>query len=155
MQSMISLKDLGPLVGTEIGLSGWTLIDQAMIDRFAEVTDDHQFIHVDPIRAAKTPFGGTIAHGFLTLSLISGMAEKSVPSFREQKFTVNYGFDKVRMVSPVRSGKRVRGHFKLADVRPRGPAFTMITYDVSIEIEDEDKPALTALWIVLIQFDPE
>jgi acyl dehydratase len=152
----ISLVDVPGLVGQELGTSEWITVDQTMIDLFADATHDHQFIHVDPTRAeAESPFGGTIAHGFLTLSLLSTMNFKTVPKIREQTMGINYGFDRVRFMSPVRSGSRVRGHFTLADCRFRGAGMLMTTYDISIEIENEKKPALTACWITIVQFDPK
>jgi acyl dehydratase len=126
-----------------------------MIDAFAHATDDHQYIHVDPVRAAESPFGGTIAHGFLTLSLLSTMNFNCLPRIREQTMGINYGFDTVRFVAPVKAGARIRGHFILAEARFRGAGMLMTTYDVSIEIENERKPALTAKWITIIQFDPK
>ncbi|MCM2290829.1 MaoC family dehydratase [Allorhizobium sp. BGMRC 0089] len=152
----ISLSDIPGLVGQTLGISKWFTVDQTMIDTFARATDDHQFIHTDPVRAsAETPYGGTIAHGFLTLSLLSAMNYDCVPTVREQTMGINYGFDSVRFMSPVRSGKRVRGHFILEGARFRGAGMVMTTYDVSIEIEEERKPALTAKWLTLIQFDPK
>nr|WP_280519911.1 MaoC family dehydratase [Rhizobium cremeum] len=150
------MSDVPGLVGKEIGLSNWITVDQTMIDAFAGATDDHQFIHVDPVRAAaETSFGGTIAHGFLTLSLLSAMNYDCLPKIREQTMGINYGFDKIRFMSPVRCGKRIRGHFVLSEARFRGAGMMMTTYDVSIEIEDEKKPALTATWITIVQFDPK
>ena len=155
MVKEISLADVRGLIGTETGLSDWILVDQTMIDAFAHATDDHQFIHVDPERAAQSPFGGTIAHGFLTLSLLSTMNYNCLPKVREQTMGINYGFDTVRFVAPVKSGARIRGHFILADARFRGAGMLMTTYEVSIEIENEKKPALTATWITIVQFDPK
>ncbi|APO76289.1 nodulation protein NodN [Rhizobium etli 8C-3] len=152
----ISLAEVRGLIGTKTGLSDWILVDQAMIDAFAHATNDHQFIHTDPTRAAtESSFGGTIAHGFLTLSLLSAMNYDALPKIREQTMGINYGFDKVRFMAPVKSGTRVRGHFVLADARFRGASMLMTTYEVSIEIENEKKPALTANWITIIQFDPK
>ncbi|PZU82661.1 MAG: Nodulation protein N [Shinella sp.] len=152
----ISLSEIPGLVGKEIGLSSWITVDQTMIDAFAGATNDHQFIHVDPARAAaETSFGGTIAHGFLTLSLLSAMNYDCLPKIREQTMGINYGFEKIRFMSPVRCGKRIRGHFVLSEARFRGAGMVMTTYDVSIEIEDEKKPALTATWITIVQFDPK
>lgn len=152
----ISLSEIPGLVGKEIGLSNWITVDQTMIDAFAGATNDHQFIHVDPARAtAETSFGGTIAHGFLTLSLLSAMNYDCLPKIREQTMGINYGFDKIRFMSPVRCGKRIRGHFVLSEARFRGAGMVMTTYDVSIEIEGEKKPALTATWITIVQFDPK
>jgi acyl dehydratase len=156
MVKEISLADIRALIGTETGLSDWILVDQTMIDAFANATDDHQFIHVDPERAkAESPFGGTIAHGFLTLSLMSTMNYNCLPKIREQTMGINYGFDKIRFISPVKSGARIRGHFTLSDARFRGAGMMMTSYDVSIEIENEKKPALTATWTTIIQFDPK
>ncbi|WP_112807551.1 MaoC family dehydratase [Ensifer sp.] len=152
----ISLTDIMPRVGTEIGVSDWITVTQDMIDKFAEATGDYQYIHVDPVRAAaETPFGGTIAHGFLSLSLLSAMNYSCLPKIREQTLGINYGFEKVRFVAPVKTGKRVRGHFTMSDARFRGASMLMITYDVSVEIEGERKPALTATWQTIIQFDPK
>ncbi|CAN7455034.1 MaoC family dehydratase [Neorhizobium sp. LjRoot104] len=152
----ISLTEVEGLVGTEVGVSDWLTVDQPMIDLFAKATHDHQFIHVDPERAlAESPFGGTIAHGFLTLSLLSAMNFDCVPRIREQTMGINYGFDRIRFMSPVRSGSRIRGHFTLAETRFRGAGMLMTTYDISIEIENEKKPALTAIWITIVQFDPK
>ncbi len=155
MVKEISLADVQGKVGTETGLSDWILVDQAMIDAFAHATNDHQYIHVDPERAATSPFGGTIAHGFLTLSLLSTMNYNGLPKVREQTMGINYGFENVRFLSPVKSGARIRAHFVLAEARFRGAGMLMMTYDVSIEIENEKKPALTARWITIIQFDPK
>jgi acyl dehydratase len=152
----VSLAEVGGLVGTELGVSDWMTVDQTMINLFADATHDHQFIHVDPERAAaESPFGGTIAHGFLTLSLLSAMNYDCVPKIREQTMGINYGFDRIRFMSPVKCGARVRGHFKLSEARFRGGGMLMITYDVSVEIENELKPALTAIWTTIVQFDPK
>lgn len=152
----VSLAEVKGLIGTEVGLSDWITVDQAMIDAFAQATLDDQFIHTDPERAkAESPFGGTIAHGFLTLSLLSAMNYSALPKIREQTMGINYGFEKVTFVSPVKSGARVRGRFTLAEARFRGSAMLMMTYDVAVEIENEKKPALTARWITIAQFDPK
>ncbi|TNM62584.1 MaoC family dehydratase [Aliirhizobium smilacinae] len=152
----ISLADVPGLVGQELGISEWITVDQTMINQFADATLDHQFIHVDPERAAaESPFGGTIAHGFLTLSLLSAMNFGTVPKIREQTMGINYGFDRVRFMSPVKSGARVRGHFTLSECRFRGAGMLMTSYDVSVEVEGEKKPALTANWITIVQFDPK
>ena len=156
MTKDISLADVFGLVGTEVGVSDWLEVDQNRIDRFADATNDHQFIHCDPERARdEGPFGGTIAHGFLTLSLLSALNYDAVPAIREQTAGINYGFDSVRFVNPVRSGARIRGRFTLAEARFRGAAMLMTTYDVTVEIEDEKKPALTARWTTISQFDPK
>jgi len=156
MPGDISLVEIMKLVGTEIGISDWITVDQTMIDTFADATLDHQFIHVDPERAkAETPYGGTIAHGFLTLSLLSAMNYSGLPKIREQTMGINYGFEKIRFMSPVKCGARVRGHFVLAETRLRGANMMMLTYEVSVEIENERKPALTATWTTISQFDPK
>lgn len=156
MPKEISLSEVKNLVGSEVGVSDWITVDQAMIDAFAKATQDDQFIHTDPERAkAESPFGGTIAHGFLTLSLLSAMNYSALPKIREQTMGINYGFDKLHFVAPVKSGARIRGHFTLAEARFRGAAMLMTTYDVTVEIEDEKKPALTARWTTISQFNPE
>ncbi|MBX3566570.1 MAG: MaoC family dehydratase [Rhizobiaceae bacterium] len=137
-------------IGNEVGLSPWRTVTQAMIDTFADATDDHQFIHCDPQRAAaETPFGGTIAHGFLTLSLLSAMAFETVPQLEGAEMGINQGFDTVRFVAPVKTGARVRTRFVLAKVKARPSGWIEIAHDVTIEIEDSLKPALTARWLTL------
>jgi acyl dehydratase len=145
-----SIEEIGSKVGQEVGVSDWILIDQARIDAFAEITEDPQFIHIDPEAAARTPFGGTVAHGFLTLSLLSRMAADAMPRPAEVKMGVNYGFEKVRFIAPVRSGKRVRGRFRLERLDEKRPGQWQFTHQVTVEIEGEDKPALIADWIGLI-----
>ena len=142
-----SIEEIQAQVGGEVGVSDWILVDQARIDAFAEVTEDHQFIHVDPERAAKTPFRGTVAHGFLTLSLLSRMAADAMLRPESFKMGVNYGFEKVRFIAPVRSGKRVRGRFKLIELVEKRPGQWQQTNEFTVEIEGEDKPALIAEWI--------
>ncbi len=156
MKDAITLDQLRDAIGTEIGCSEWRVVTQAMIDKFADATDDHQFIHVDPERAAReTPFGGTIAHGFLTLSLLSTLAFEALPMLQGATMGINYGFDSVRFLSPVKVGARVRGRFLLAEARFRGAHMLMLTYDVTVEIENEKKPALTARWLTLTFVEPE
>ena len=150
MSNEISLVDVVKRIGEEIGLSKWITVDQSMINAFADATDDHQFIHVDPERAASSPFGGTIAHGFLTLSLLSAMNYDALPVIREQTMGINYGFDKIRFMSPVRSGKRVRGRFKLLELVEKRPGQWQQTNEFSVEIEGEEKPAMIAEWIAQI-----
>ena len=130
-------------------VSHWLSVDQARIDAFAKVTEDEQFIHVDPVEASATPFGGTIAHGFLTLSLLSVMAYGVLPKIEGVAMGVNYGFDKVRFLHPVRSGARVRGRFTLVAVTQRSAREWQLTYDVSVEIEGASKPALAATWLTM------
>lgn len=142
----MQLQDLQARVGELLGTSDWYLIDQDRIDRFADTTGDHQFIHVDPERAKETPFRGTIAHGFLTLSMLAPLLVSACerPAVR---MSVNYGFDKIRFLAPVRSGKRIRGHFKLLALEEKRPGQWQQTVEATVEIEGEDKPALIAEWI--------
>ena len=143
----VSLAEVQEKLGREL-VSDWVLVDQAMIDRFAEATGDHQFIHVDPERAAQTPFGGTIAHGFLTLSLMPLLRSKAPPAnIPGVRMGVNYGGNNTRFLSPVRSGKRVRGRFKTLEVLEKRPGQFQHTVEFTVEIEGEDKPALIAEWI--------
>ncbi|QKV20354.1 MaoC family dehydratase [Oricola thermophila] len=146
----ITVDDIPGAIGTEIGRSDWRTVTQEMINLFADATDDHQWIHLDPERAAReTPFGGTIAHGFLTLSLLSTLAYEALPQLEGSTMGINYGFDKVRFMAPVRAGARIRAVFKLADadIRPSGRVIS--TYDVTLEIENGTKPALAATWITM------
>jgi len=149
----ISLDAYQAMVGKEIGVSSWHLVDQPRIDTYADVIEDHQFIHVNPERAKKeTAFGTTIAHGFLTMSLLSIMSYEVMPVIAGTTMGVNYGFDKLRFISPVRSGKRVRGRFVLAEAKLRKPNELQSRTNVTVEIEGEDKPALVADWLGLIYF---
>ena len=146
----VSLDDLRSLIGQEIGASSWWTVDQERIDRFAVVTGDHQFIHVDPARAsAETPFGSTIAHGFLTLSLLSAMGQEALPVIKGRSMGINYGLDRVRFLSPVPVGVRVRGRFTLAEITVRSDRQVLLRYQVLVDIEGADKPALAAEWITL------
>ena len=135
--------------GKDIGTSDWYHVTQEVIDKFAVATGDHQFIHVDPERAKQTPFGSTIAHGFLTLSLMPVMAASVLPPVEGTKMGVNYGFDKVRLMAPVKSGKRVRANFKVKSAKERGKGILQAVYDITVEIEGEEKPAVKAEWITL------
>lgn len=144
----VSPQDLKEFEGKTIGTSEWVLVDQDMINKFADATGDHQFIHVDEKRAKLTPFGGTIAHGFLTLSLMPLlMAKSDYPRPSGVKMGVNYGGNKVRFLAPVRSGKRVRGHIKLLEISEKRPGQWQQTVELTVEIEGEEKPALLAEWI--------
>ena len=142
-----SLDEIRSRVGQPIGSSDWVSVDQARIDAFAKATEDHQFIHVDPVKAASTPFGGTIAHGFLTLSLLSRMAYDVMLHPDTLTLSVNYGFDRVRFIAPVRAGRRIRAHFTLASAEEKKTGQWQLVHNVTVEIEGEDKPALTADWI--------
>ena len=140
-------SELQSLIGTEVGVSSWIQIDQARIDAFAEVTNDHQFIHVNPELAKQTPFGTTIAHGFLTLSLASGMSYEAVAPLEGVVMGVNYGFDKLRFLAPVPVNSKVRGRFKLLSAEDKGGGRWLIKHELTVEIEGSDKPALIAEWL--------
>jgi acyl dehydratase len=149
----ISLEAYQKMVGQEVGVSSWHVVDQSRIDVFAHVIEDHQFIHVDPERARKeTSFGTTVAHGFLTMSLLSIMSYEVMPVIQGTTMGVNYGFDRLRFISPVRAGSRVRGRFTLTEARLRKPTELLSRTNVSVEIEGEEKPALAADWLGLIYF---
>ena len=145
-----SLDELRAKVGQPIGVSDWIEVTQDRIAAFAEATEDRQFIHLDPALAAQTPFGGTIAHGFLSLSLLSRMAADVMIVPDTLRMAVNYGLDRVRFLAPVRAGKRVRGHFTLDSVEDKAPGQILTRHTVTVEIEGEDKPALTAVWLGLL-----
>ncbi len=146
--AVVSFDELKAMTGTVVGVSEWLTVDQTMIDKFADATGDHQFIHVNSEMAKMTPFGGTIAHGFLTLSLLPLLTQKTdMPRMDGIKMGVNYGGNKTRFLAPVRSGKRVRGHFKLLEIEEKRPGQYQQTTEYTLEIEGEDKPALIAEWI--------
>lgn len=149
MTRIVTTDELNALVKTAIGVSDWITLDQQRINAFAELTEDRQFIHVDVEKAKATPFGGTIAHGFLLLSMLSRMAEGTALRIKGAYMGVNYGFDKVRFVAPVHAGGRVRGHFTLSEARERDPGQWMLRYTVTVEIEGKDKPALSAEWLTM------
>jgi len=145
MTDALSVTQLRDRVGEEVGVSPWLEIDQARIDRFAEAIDDPQWIHVDPERAKSGPFGGTIAHGFLTLSLLSHLIESTF-SFDDRKMGVNYGLNKVRFTAPLPAGSRVRARFVLGSWERKGDMIQTI-WNVTMEREGSDKPVLVAEWI--------
>lgn len=139
--------------GSPVGVSDWITVDQQRIDGFADITEDHQFLHVDVEAARAGPFGGTIAHGFLSLSLLSHMAETGRPPIEGATALVNYGFDRVRFLAPVAAGSRVRGRFTLVETTPRAAGQVLFQYRVEVEIEGGERPALMADWLVLALFD--
>ena len=145
-----SLDEIRAKIGKEIGVSSWLTVDQERINAFAEATEDRQFIHTDPAAASQPPFGATIAHGFLTLSLLSRMGAEAMLIPEGVKMAVNYGLDRVRFLAPVRSGSRVHGRFTLDSVEEKAPGQVLMRHTVTVEIEGEDKPALTAIWLGLI-----
>ncbi len=143
-----TIQELKNLVGDELGVSDWLLVDQALVDSFAHATHDHQFIHVDPERAvAETPFGGTIAHGLLTLSLLPHLCGQFAVPLEGMVMGINYGFDRVRFSSPVKTGSRIRARSKLVEVNERQRGRVLTKSRVTVEIEGEDKPALVADWL--------
>ncbi len=145
---MATIDEMKAMVGQTLGTSEWVLVDQDMINKFADATGDHQFIHVNPEMAKMTPFGQTIAHGFLTLSLLPMLTAKAkMPHLDNIKMGVNYGSDKLRFLAPVKSGKRVRAHFKLMSFDEKRPGQIQQMQEVTVEIEGEDKPALICEWI--------
>ena len=144
-----TVETVSDLVGKETGVSDWLTIDQERINAFADVTEDHQFIHVDPEAAKATPFGAAIAHGFLSLSMLTKLAAGSVVVLEGVKMGVNYGFDKVRFAAPVKSDKRIRGRFTLMSADQKIPGQWTFKYAVKVEIEGEDKPALIAEWLTM------
>jgi acyl dehydratase len=145
-----SLDEIRGRVGQEVGVSSWLAMDQQRIDVFADSTEDRQFIHVDPQAAAQTPFGTTIAHGFLSLSMLSRMAADAMLVPDSMKMAVNYGLDRVRFIAPVKSGKRIRGRFRLDSMEEKAPGQLLLRHTVTVEIEGEEKPALTAEWLGLM-----
>lgn len=155
MPGKVTVDDIPASIGKEVGVSNWRTVTQEMINQFADATDDHQWIHVDEKRAKETPFGGTIAHGFLTLSLLSTLAYEALPELEGTTMGINYGFDKVRLMSPVKTGAKVRAHFVLtnAEIRPSGRI--VFHYGVTLEIENVKKPALTADWITIAMVPPK
>lgn len=145
---IVSKEELFGMVGQPVGTSEWMLIDQDRVNKFAEATGDFQFIHVDPERAKMTPFGGPIAHGFLSLSLLPVLtAQADLPRLDGVKMGVNYGGNKTRFIAPVKVGKRVRGHFKMLELEEKRPGQFQQTMEFTLEIEGEEKPALMAEWI--------
>jgi len=136
-------------IGTKLEPGAWVTLEQERINTFADCTEDHQFIHIDEEKAAQTPFGGTIAHGFLTLSMLVKMTEETGIMPENTIMGMNYGFDKIRFLAPVRAGKRVRAHCEIANVARKDDSRFLTTQTISVEIEGEDTPALVAQWLVM------
>ncbi len=156
MTREIAAQDWMALIGQELGTSPWVALDQGLIDAFAQVTGDDQFIHVDPVRAkAESPYGGTVAHGFLTLSMLPVMARAVLPQTRGLRARVNYGFDKIRFLAPVPAGARIRAHFRLLAAEARAAGELTLKYGVTVEIEHGARPALVAEWLSRVHFTPE
>lgn len=152
MTKTIKVEDIPGLIGTELEPSPWLEITQERVNRFADATNDHQFIHVDPEKASQTPFGGPIAHGFLTLSLLSYLNVQNAAVPENLLMGINYGSDKVRYLMPVRVGKRIRSQQRVLDVTEKKPGQWLIKTAVTVEIEGEETPALVAeilsMWVV-------
>lgn len=148
---MLTRATLNEAVGKPIGTSDWVEITQARVDAFADLTEDWQEIHLDPDAAAGAGFQGPVAHGFLTLSMLSAMSYQVLPRMEGETSSINYGFDRIRFIAPVIAGTRIRGHFTLAEAEPRGTGW-MLRFAVTIEIEGGEKPALTADWLCLYLF---
>jgi acyl dehydratase len=141
-------EELFGLVGQDLGTSDWFQLGQDRINQFADVTEDRQFIHIDPVRAADSPFGGTIAHGMLTLSMIVHLCDNFAPSVEGVRMVINYGFDRVRFAAPVKVDGRIRAVATLIDVKERSGQM-LVKAKVTIEIEGESKPALVAEWLTM------
>jgi acyl dehydratase len=154
MSITMQAQDLTDYVGKKTGVSRWFTITQEQIDTFADATHDHQFIHIDPVKAKQTPFGSTIAHGFLSLSLLSAVAYDAGVNITNTLMGLNYGFDKIRFLHPVNVNSKIRGHMVLANVLEKRLGQFLLTWDVSIEIESVDKPALTAQWLTMTIINP-
>lgn len=148
-----NIAELQASVGREVGVSRWFTLDQALISAFGKLTQDEYFIHMDPERAKKeTPLGGSIAHGFLTLSMLSAMAYDALPEVEGRTMGMNYGFDKIRFISPVPAGSRVRAHFVVGEANRKSDRELVVKYNVSVEIEGKSKPALAAEWLTIAFF---
>ncbi len=148
MSKVVSADQLADYIGTEVGVTDWFKIDQERINQFADATGDHQYIHVDPERAAQTPFGTTIAHGFLTLSLLSMLTSKNGGiKLDNAVMGINYGLDKVRFINPVKVGSNIRARFELVSAEEKKPKHYLMKHNVTVEIEGEEKPALIAEWL--------
>ena len=145
MGNVVNTAQLKDYIGKEVGVTDWVEIDQDRINKFADATGDHQYIHIDPERAAQTPFGTTIAHGFLTLSMIPMLsAENGGLKLENTVMGINYGLDKVRFINPVKVGNKIRGRFTLTGVEEKKPNHFLLKHTVTIEIEGEEQPALIA-----------
>lgn len=156
MSLVIHASELSQYIGQDVGVSDWVTVDQQRIDRFADATGDHQFIHIDPVRAAQTEFGTTIAHGFLTLSLLSEMGRRQGSlKLHATRMTINYGLDKVRFITPVKAGARIRARFHLTEANEKRPGQFLLKHSVTVEIEGSARPALIAEWLGLTIIDAE
>jgi acyl dehydratase len=148
--TVVPKEKMTSMAGTRFEPGEWITIDQDRINAFADCTEDHQYIHIDPERAAQTPFGGTIAHGFLTLSMLVKMMEGVGLMPENVVMGINYGFDKIRFLAPVRAGKRVRVHAEVVSVEQKDDNRFLVKQGISVEIEGEETPALVAEWLSMV-----
>ena len=149
----VSIRNFQNLIGKKLGTSKWYLIEQGSINQFADVTFDHQFIHTDYKKAIETTFGTTIAHGFLTLSMLSAMSYDAIPRIEGLKMGVNYGFNKIRFLTPVLVGSHIRAHFTLSNSKVEKQGELINTIGASVEIKNNERPALVAEWIIRQYFE--
>ena len=147
MALTLSVDQLNDYIGEEVGISEWLLVDQERINQFAEATGDHQYIHVDSERAAQTPFGTTIAHGFLTMSLVVLMGYEGSTKLKNSVMGINYGFDKLRVINPVKVNSKIRGRFRLISAEEKNTNQWLLKHNITVEIAGEEKPALVAEWL--------
>ncbi len=147
MALTLSVDQLNDYIGEEVGISEWLLVDQERINQFAEATGDHQYIHVDSERAAQTPFGSTIAHGFLTMSLMVLMGYEGSTKLKNSVMGINYGFDKLRFINPVKVNSKIRGRFRLISAEEKNSNQWLLKHNITVEIAGEEKPALVAEWL--------
>ncbi len=147
MATIIPKAEMLEQKGRKFEPGPWVILDQERINQFADCTEDHQFIHIDEEKAAQTPFGGTIAHGFLTLSMLVKMTEEAGVAPEGLLMGINYGFNKVRFLAPVRAGKRIRAHMEITDIEEKDGGRFLVTQSISVEIEGEETPALVAEWL--------
>lgn len=148
MGNVVNPNQLQNFIGKEVGVTDWIEIDQQRINQFADATGDHQYIHIDPVRAAQTPFGSTIAHGFLTLSMMSMLSAKNGGvKLDNAVMGINYGLDKVRFINPVKVGQKIRARFQLVSAEEKKPKHYLMKHNVTVEIDGEEKPALIAEWL--------
>ncbi|MEC9218175.1 MAG: MaoC family dehydratase [Pseudomonadota bacterium] len=147
MALTLNVDQLNDYIGKEVGISEWLLVDQERINQFADATGDHQYIHVDSDRAAQTPFGTTIAHGFLTMSLMVLMGYEGSTKLENSVMGINYGFDKLRFINPVKVNSKIRGRFQLISAEEKKPNQWLLTHNITVEIAGEEKPALVAEWL--------
>ena len=147
MALTLSVDQLNDYIGEEVGISEWLLVDQERINQFAEATGDHQYIHVDAERAAQTPFGTTIAHGFLTMSLMVLMGYEGSTKLKNSVMGINYGFDKLRFINPVKVNSKIRGRFRLISAEEKNTNQWLLKLNITVEIAGEERPALVADWL--------